>query len=812
LFRRKSAEGRQRGQLRLRWLPGVFALLFVLASAAAGWLQPAERLIYDATLHAFAPPASSGKVAVVELSPGWKPTGLDETLRRLGSARAVAFLPNLEHIDNNDALAVIKRHLDALNFDRKKRHLEPYPTLLQLQRELDISSHLIDRFTRYNNVILAAAYRGDGRRFGAMQSTEFGLIEAGGVPLLDRLPTTIAPALQQAAAVNWPVETLRETAAGVGLFNRAHRGGGYPALVEYKGQAHAGLLLQLLRLNHGAMEGDRVSFEPGGGIRMGPVRVPTDNAYRFFPFADLENDRLAGIHRYDYSRVAAGTYAIKTFRGMTVFIGEHSQVAPLAMAMDALLQQEVVKIPGWAMWGQYATLIAVTLMLTLLLPRMRFSTASVTTVLVLLLLMNGEFLLLLMGKLWLPLMLPVLVLLIGYPLIVYRAHLARRDELAALELSDANRQLGRMLQVQGELDQALEKYRRCRVDEALLEQLYHLGLDFERKRQFAKAVSTFRTIQAHEVAFRDVADRIKRNEAMEQRVVLAKSGSSSPGGTVIMDAEGLQKPTLGHYEVERELGRGAMGMVYLGKDPRIGRMVAIKTMALSDEFEGAQLEEVRQRFYREAETAGRLNHPNIVHVYDIGEEQELAYIAMDYLQGEHLGHFVQQDKLLPIDEVLAIVQQVAEALDYAHKQSVVHRDIKPANIIYDAESRSAKVTDFGVACLTDASKTKTGTVLGSPSYMSPEQVAGKKVDGRADIFSLGVTLYQLVTGHLPFEADSLGSLMYKIANEDHPKPSKFRKGLPACVTRIINKCMQKTPDNRYQSGKDLAAALERCRS
>jgi serine/threonine-protein kinase len=298
---------------------------------------------------------------------------------------------------------------------------------------------------------------------------------------------------------------------------------------------------------------------------------------------------------------------------------------------------------------------------------------------------------------------------------------------------------------------------------------------------------------------------------VEQRIVLAKGGPATLTGTVIMTSEGLQKPTLGHYQIEREIGRGAMGMVYLGKDPRIGREVAIKTMALSAEFEGAQLKEVKERFYREAETAGRLNHPNIVHIYDIGEDQELAYIAMDYLRGENLASFIRQDSLLPIKEVLAIAEQVAEALDYAHRKNVVHRDIKPANIIYDRGEAVVKVTDFGVACLTDSSKTKTGTVLGSPSYMSPEQVAGRKVDGRADIFSLGVTLFQLVTGNLPFEADTLGSLMYKITNEEHPKPGKFRKGIPACVSRIINKCMQKDPDKRYPNGGELAIALRRCR-
>jgi serine/threonine-protein kinase len=254
-----------------------------------------------------------------------------------------------------------------------------------------------------------------------------------------------------------------------------------------------------------------------------------------------------------------------------------------------------------------------------------------------------------------------------------------------------------------------------------------------------------------------------------------------------------------------------MGMVYLGQDPRINREVAIKTMALSHEFEGQELKEVKQRFYREAETAGRLNHPNIVTIYDIGEEQELAYIAMDYLKGQDLSAFSSKKSLLPLKEVMAIAEQVAEALDYAHKQSVVHRDIKPANIVYQREEKAVKVTDFGVACLTDASKTKTGTVLGSPSYMSPEQVAGKRVDGRADIFSLGVTLYQLTTGHLPFEAESLGSLMFKIANQAHAKPGKYRKGIPVCLTRIINKCLQKEQGKRYQSAAEVAAALKRCR-
>ena len=176
-----------------------------------------------------------------------------------------------------------------------------------------------------------------------------------------------------------------------------------------------------------------------------------------------------------------------------------------------------------------------------------------------------------------------------------------------------------------------------------------------------------------------------------------------------------------------------MGVVYLGKDPKIGRVVAIKTMALSQEFEGDELTDARERFFREAETAGRLQHQNIVTIFDAGEEHDLAYIAMEFLKGKDLADVTKDGHLLPVSRVLSIVARVAEALAYAHSQNVVHRDIKPANIMYDPDTDTVKVTDFGIARITDSSKTKTGMVLGTPSFMSPEQIAGKKVDGRSDL-------------------------------------------------------------------------------
>ena len=229
---------------------------------------------------------------------------------------------------------------------------------------------------------------------------------------------------------------------------------------------------------------------------------------------------------------------------------------------------------------------------------------------------------------------------------------------------------------------------------------------------------------------------------MSETVILG-GGGSHPGGTVILPGGGVEKPMLGRYQVEKELGKGAMGVVYLGKDPKIGRVVAIKTMALSQEFEADELQDVKERFFREAETAGRLNHPNIVTIFDAGEEHDLAYIAMEFLKGKDLAPYHQARQPAAAAEGDEHRRARGRGAAYAHNNSVVHRDIKPANIMYELESDTVKVTDFGIARITDSSKTKTGMVLGTPSYMSPEQLAGKKIEGRSDLFSLGVTLYQM---------------------------------------------------------------------
>jgi serine/threonine-protein kinase len=197
-------------------------------------------------------------------------------------------------------------------------------------------------------------------------------------------------------------------------------------------------------------------------------------------------------------------------------------------------------------------------------------------------------------------------------------------------------------------------------------------------------------------------------------------------------------------------------------------------------------------------------------MYDAGEEHDLAYIAMEFLKGKDLVAYTKPGQLLPPLRAMSIVARVADALSYAHENHVVHRDVKPANIMYEPESDIVKVTDFGIARITDSSKTKTGMVLGTPSYMSPEQLSGKKIDGRSDLFSLGVTLYQLLCGRVPFEGDSMAQLMFRIANDVHPDIRKYVRGIPEPLVAIIDKALCKDVEKRYQTGAEMAQDLRHC--
>jgi serine/threonine-protein kinase len=236
--------------------------------------------------------------------------------------------------------------------------------------------------------------------------------------------------------------------------------------------------------------------------------------------------------------------------------------------------------------------------------------------------------------------------------------------------------------------------------------------------------------------------------------------------------------------------------------------VAIKTLSYAS-VDAESLEEVKERFLQEAEAAGNLAHPNIVTIYDVGEERDMAYMAMELLTGHQLTENCRENNLLPVKRVLELVSAVAEALQYAHSNGVVHRDIKPDNIIL-LENGKVKVADFGIARVISASRTQTGVILGTPSYMSPEQAEGLRVDGRSDLFSLGVVFYELLSGKKPFTGDSIANLMYAIANASYVPLSKVAPDVPQCCKKIVKKMLNKKPEKRAKSADDVVKSIRRC--
>ena len=337
----------------------------------------------------------------------------------------------------------------------------------------------------------------------------------------------------------------------------------------------------------------------------------------------------------------------------------------------------------------------------------------------------------------------------------------------------------------GRLEPAFAEFRRCNPSETVAAVMYKLSLAFEEQAKPERAEA--------------VLEWMKRTHSGHPDSDLAKQKLSSGA-----------PQRLGRYMIQRRIGRGAMGAVYLGKDPRINRPVAVKAIPIEKEFEDDELKEARLRFYREAESAGRLTHPNIITVFDAGEDKGLAYIAMEYVPGIPLKDFTDPKRLLAPKRALELCAATAEALDYAHNQGVIHRDIKPANLLYNPKDGSLKISDFGVARITDNNKTKTGIVLGTPMYMSPEQLAAEDLTGLSDLFSLGVTLYELLLGEVPFRASNIAVLMTKITTEDPAPVSTRRAGIPPSVDAVLAKAMAKQPNERFSCGAEMAIALRNC--
>jgi len=264
------------------------------------------------------------------------------------------------------------------------------------------------------------------------------------------------------------------------------------------------------------------------------------------------------------------------------------------------------------------------------------------------------------------------------------------------------------------------------------------------------------------------------------------------------------RKTLGRYEIVGEIARGAMGVVYKARDPLIDRLVAIKTVNIG--MSNVESETFERRFFREAKSAGRLNHPNVVTIHDVGKSEDVAYIAMEFLEGKSLREIMDSGVVLSPHRIADIVAEIAEGLAFAHRNGVVHRDVKPANVMVLA-SGAVKITDFGIALLPTGTRTMTGNVFGSPRYTSPEQVMGRPIDGRSDIFSLGAVLFEMLTGHSAFVGSDLNGILKQVLTDPTPPPSTHNPKLPRAFDHIVGKALAKDPAERYQDADEMARDL-----
>ncbi len=829
--------------LKTDWFTGLLVALLFLFSAHTDLIQSLERKAYDLAVRASSK-VPSDKIAVIAID--------DESIANLGrwpwpreiqsmmvdvlAAGKVKVIGHTVLFAEPQAEAGLS-YLQMLGDLVAKSSLQTtnpteWAQLNEILREalshLDNDKKLSESITQANNVLLGMIFElGEPQGKPDVALAEFVAKNAltnirEGVPGARPIPTS---------AILAPIPLLGERAVALGhLTMWKDVDGGVriePLLLDYYDHYFPSLSLMLAAKSLN-LEAKDIQVTLGESVKLGNLTIPTDISSRMYTHFYSEQNGKPAFQVDSFYDVLSGKIPAEKYRDKIVLIGATaagigefpatpvsagmSPVLLLAHSVSSILKQDFFIAPSWGVWAELGVFLLVALYLILLLPRLKAGLGAAITGGLFVTLLAIHFVLMMKQAMWLQLMLPATLLLVGHLLLTTKRFLMteKGKEKSDADSAESNRMLGLAFQGQGQLDMAFDKFRKVPLDDSLMDVLYNLGLDFERKRQFNKAESVFKYMADHNPKFRDLEARTAQSKAMSETIILGGSSGRSNDSTMKLDQPGLAKPMLGRYQIEKELGKGAMGVVYLGKDPKIGRVVAIKTMALAQEFEADELEEVKARFFREAETAGRLNHPNIVTMYDAGEEHDLAYIAMEFLKGKDLVVYTKSDSLLPLPKVLSIVARVADALSYAHGMNVVHRDVKPANIMYDVDSDTVKVTDFGIARITDSSKTKTGMVLGTPSYMSPEQLSGAKIDGNSDLFSLGVSLYQLVCGKLPFVGDSMAQLMFRIANEPQANILSIRPDVPPCVVAIINKALAKKVQDRYESGSAMAEAIRQC--
>jgi len=853
---------------RFAWLPSTAtaaAVLLVCGFAAPGFTDRLEAFVYDRALRAssVAPPADIAIVAIDDASIArlgawpWTAGVHAQLIQRLQTAGApvVAFTMPFGAAPKSNGLQQLRAAIDLLQSDElgKSAQGEQLKKMLDSSvADLDQNALLVQAIAKHGNVVLPIeAQIAADEEPNAQQVTR--LQEALQSVAADALyldaDALLLPQAASVAQIEAPAEILAMAAHGFGhtafATDTARPQHIDLAAVRVGERLVPSLSLAIAAAMQGLNNG-QIRFNDDALATLGRRTVQLDERLRWRPaYFPVAGERA--IRELSYWQVLAGEVPPEQLRGKTILVGFNAsfsagnvgasglstprslagsgEFAPVNLIAGALASVQLgrnYQHPGWALAVEWLLVVLVLIFAVRVLPTLGLTLSIAVTTLSAGALVALEIGVLNLAGVWFQFVLAVLTLLGGVAglagaLLIKRL---RRKRGRGGDAVESLRMLGLTFQGQGQLDLAYETFRRCPNDTQSLDLLYGIGQDYERRRQFTKAGEVYSHVASLNASYKDVAQRRDRMRRADLAQAPSKAGAkpaaqnAAPGEPPTIplpqfDAAN-RKQTLGRYEIQRELGKGAMGVVYLGRDPKINRIVAIKAIALAEEFAEEDLADARERFFREAEMAGRLNHPGIVTVYDAGEDRGLAFIAMEYLRGEHLSHYAESLYLLPVARVLSLAARVADALDYAHKQNVVHRDIKPANIMFNKDTDELKITDFGIARLTDTSRTKTGIVLGTPSFMSPEQLEGRPLDGRSDLFALGVTTYQLLTGQLPFRADSMTRLMQKIATEPHVPLRSLRPELPELADQIIERTLAKSAFDRYQTGAEMALALRTC--
>lgn len=815
---------------------GPAAVLFIMAvllTVSGPGPQRLEYSLYDWLQRTQAHPGSR-QLVVVDTSGLRRPAGglwhapqLAELIRALDMAGARIILPTLEPPDDNglpdanrlSALADLEaltrqverqdtaRGADAASLDNFARQLAT------IQEQALQQSHVVQAIAAAGNVIVAV--RAVAPRMAAPSST------CGAAPNIAAAMLAASTPRNLSGGFSQPSPQLCNAAMAAGHAEFLPHEDGIvretELLLRAGARTYPAVALAAARSGDGTRPG---AAEPAAPLRIlnrfygGGAEQP---AFDTFGADSVLNGQLG-------TGVLAGRMAVvgdRTDAGnshATPVSSELPHVLMVATALSNLIENDYLQRPAWLSWGEAAlcALIGVGLLAvgSALAPLM---TLMIGVCVAAALLGIEAYLLLGPPRLWANFAGIAAFALTGSGILslwkLCKPHQATLDpgkvglESPVAGVLPTDRHAG-------DDEMAFSSLRQQSVTPAVKMRLYEMAVKHARRRELAKAETVLRYLVSVDPEFRGASHKLSKLTGI--RSLPGTRAGNTGGQTAAAASEtpaatpALPLRTLGRYVLEQVVGRGAMATVYLGCDPTINRKVAVKTIALAQEFSDHDLANARAQFMREAESAGRLNHPGIISIYDVGEDDGIAYLAMEYFPGRPLSYYTQQGRLLPPAQVLELMARAAEALHYAHNQRVVHRDIKPANLLYDEQHDVLKITDFGIARLTDTSRTKTGIILGTPSYMSPEQLAGLTVTGQSDLFSLGVTTYQLLAGLPPFRADSIPLLMQKIAHEAHEPLSRLRADLPAGADSVLERALTKHPAERFATGREMAMALREC--